>query len=239
MKHFFFKQYRCIFIFALMLLSVVADAAQVAPDDGRMYFLSFMTSPSVAYVLLLLGMYAVFFEILNPGLILPGVIGALAICIALYILHALPMNYSGLVLIFFGIMFMIAESFTPTFGALGLGGAVAFVWGSMLLVDPGHDQNQISWALIAAMTLFNMMVFLVGLNLVLRSRRRPKQHGASILMGASGKTLSSVDPRGQAFVHGEIWSVYSKHPIRAEAQIKVIDVKGICLEVEEVLNEGE
>jgi len=204
-----------------------------------MSFLGVMTDPSIAYLLLLLGIYGIFFEFIHPGFIAPGVMGAVALCVALYALHMMPVNYAGLALIFLGIIFIIAETFVPSFGALGLGGTVAFILGSIFLVKPGHVSHQISWALIAAMTVFNLIFFLVGLHLTLRSRRRPVQHGASMLMGASGKTLGSVDLRGQALIHGEIWSVYSKHPIKAGRQVNVVNVKGICLEVKEQLNKGE
>jgi membrane-bound serine protease (ClpP class) len=211
---------------------------QVKPD-WRMRFLWVITDPSIAYLLLLLGIYGIFFELVNPGFIAPGVIGAVAICVALYALHMLPISYAGLALIFLGITFVIAETFVPSFGALGLGGTVAFILGSVLLIDPDYESYRISWSLISAMAAFNVMLFLVGLNLALRSRRRPVQNGANMLMGASGKTLGLVEPRGQAMINGEIWSVYSKHAIRADAQVKVVAIKGICLEVEEQLDEGE
>lgn len=231
-KYFVHIQHRCLVVLGLVLFSFTAHAAQIMPD-WSMHILGITMDPSIAYLLLLLGIYGILFESLNPGFILPGVMGAVAMCVALYVLHSLPINYAGLALIFCGIIFMIAESFTPTLGALGLVGAVVFVWGSIVLVGPEHERHQISWALIFAMTVFNIMVFVVGLNLALRSRRRPVQNGANLLMGASGKTLGPVERRGQAMIHGEIWSVYSKHPIRENCLIKVIEVKGICLEVEE------
>lgn len=151
-----------------------------------MCFLDCMVQPTTAYyVLLMLGIVGVLFELFNPGFILPGVIGFIALCVALYALHVLPMPYFILVLFCVGV------------------------------------------------------VLVMSVKLVLRSRRRPVQNGENMLMGASGKTLGPVEPRGQAFIQGEIWNVYSKHPIRRDCPIKVIAIKGLCLEIEEQFNEGE
>ena len=151
-----------------------------------MHLLEFMTHPSIAYyMLLLLGVFGIFFELLNPGFILPGLMGLVALCVALYALQALPMYYLGFLFVFLGIILML------------------------------------------------------GVKLVLRSRRRPVENGTNMLMGASGTTLGPIEPRGQAFIQGEIWSVYSRHAIRRDCPIKVIAINGICLEIEEQLDEGE
>jgi membrane-bound serine protease (ClpP class) len=204
---------------------------QSAPN-WRMKFLWIITDPTLAYLLLLLGIYGIFFELVNPGFIAPGVIGSVAILVALYALHLLPLNYAGLALILLGISFIIAEVFAPSFGILGLGGTVAFILGSVLLIDPTYESYRISWTAIGAMAVFNLLIFLVGFHLALRSRRQPLQNGLSVLIGVSGKTLSAIAPQGQALIHGEIWSVYSKHPIKSNHPIKVIATKGLYLEVE-------
>ncbi|MCH9755885.1 MAG: nodulation protein NfeD [Gammaproteobacteria bacterium] len=211
---------------------------QITPD-WRMKLLWVVTDPTVAYLLLLLGIYGIFFEFLNPGFIAPGVIGAVAILVALYALQLLPINYAGLALIFLGIIFIIAEYFAPSFGVLGLGGTVSFILGSILLIDSGHESYRISWAVIAAMTFFNVILFVVGLNLALRSKRRAVQHGITTLIGAYGKALGLIDPQGQALIKGEIWSVYSKNPIHSDCSVKVIGAEGLHLEVEEQSDKGE
>ncbi len=210
---------------------------EVMPD-WRMQFLWVVTDPTVAYLLLLLGIYGIFFEFLNPGFIAPGVIGAVAIVVALYALHLLPINYAGLALILLGITFIIAEYFTPSFGALGLGGTLGFILGSILLIDSGHVGYRISWAAIAAMAIFNVALFVVGMNLALRSRKRPIQHGTEILMGKTGTALGLIEAQGQALIQGEVWSVYSKHPIQAGCMIQVIASDGLHLEVEKA-DKGE
>ncbi len=207
--------------------------------DWRMKFLWVITDPTFAYLLLLLGIYGIFFEFMNPGFIAPGVIGALAIVVAFYGLHLLPINYAGLALICLGIIFVISECFIPSLGALGLGGTVAFVLGSILLIDSGNAAYRISWVAISAMAAFNFVIFVMGLKLALRSRKQPIQHGTTLLIGATGKTLGPIDLQGQALIKGEIWHVYSKQPIQSDAAITVVAVDGLRLEVKGVLNKGE
>ena len=106
--------------------------------DWRTRFLSVITDPSIAYVLILLGIYALVFEFSNPGLVFPGVVGAICVLIALYAFHLLPVNYAGLALMLVGIAFMVGELFSPAYGSLGIGGAIAFVIGSVILIDTGY-----------------------------------------------------------------------------------------------------
>ncbi len=207
--------------------------------DWRMKFLWVITDPTLAYLLLLLGIYGIFFELMNPGFILPGVVGAVAIVVALYALHLLPINYAGLALICLGIAFIITETFVPSFGALGLGGTVAFILGSILLIDSAHESYRISVAAIAAMAVLNAAIFIVGLNLVLRSRKRPLECDTHNFIGSTGKAIGLVNLEGQALIKGEIWQVRSTHPIQKGKLVRVTQVKGLCLEVEEVFDKGE
>jgi membrane-bound serine protease (ClpP class) len=207
--------------------------------DWRMKFLWVITDPTLAYLLLLLGMYGIFFELVNPGFLVPGVIGAVAVLVGLYALHLLPINYTGLGLLFLGIAFIIAEYFSPSFGALGLGGSIAFIIGSVLLIDSGYEGYQISFVAIILMVIFNAFVCLVGLKYALQCRGKPIQNGTSVLIGIRGKSLSQVTTEGQAIINGEIWSVYSKKPIKTDCDVIVIRVKGIYLEVEEISEKGE
>src|SRR5207247_7560865 len=123
------------------VLQTADVVATTLEPDWRTRFLSVITDPSIAYVLILLGIYALVFEFSNPGLVFPGVVGAICILIALYAFHLLPVNYAGLALMLVGIAFMVAELFFPAFGSLGIGGAIAFVIGSVILIDtdiPGY-----------------------------------------------------------------------------------------------------
>ncbi|MCP0914770.1 MULTISPECIES: NfeD family protein [Legionella] len=211
--------------------------ATIQPD-WRMRLLLIITDPTLAYLLLLLGIYGIFFELMNPGFVAPGVIGALAMVLALYALQLLPINYAGLVLILLGIMFIIGEAFSPSFGALGLGGTAAFVLGSIFLIDTEQNHYQIAWSAIIAMAAVNIIFFLVVTGMAVRSRRKPVQHGVVALVGATGKTISTVAPEGQALIGGEIWHVSAKQPIAAHKTIKVVAALGLKLQVEEIQGES-
>ncbi|WP_165482769.1 NfeD family protein [Legionella gresilensis] len=213
-----------------------AQIERVEPD-WRMRFLAVITDPTIAYLLLMLGIYGIFFELINPGVIAPGVIGAIAILVALYALQLLPINYAGLALIVLGVAFIIAEAFAPSFGVLGLGGTVSFITGSILLIDAEHINFQIAWSAIGAMAAVNIIIAIIMFTMIIKSRRQPIQHGTAALLGVEGRTLSVVDLRGQAVIGGEIWSVYAKHPINANQPIRVIGAKGLQLEVEEIQGE--
>ena len=141
----------------------------LAPD-WRTRFLQVITDPTVAYLLLLLGIYGIFFELVNPGFMLPGVAGAIALLIALYALQWLPVNYAGLGLIILGIAFIIGEAFAPTFGALGLGGTIAFIIGSILLINSNQQGYQIAWAAIWAMAVVNLLILFTLFTMIIRAR---------------------------------------------------------------------
>ncbi|KTD38505.1 transmembrane protein [Legionella nautarum] len=204
------------------------------PPDWRTHFLELITDPTVAYLLLLLGIYGIFFELVNPGYMLPGVVGAIAFLIALYALQLLPVNYAGLALIVIGLAFIIAEAFAPTFGALGIGGTIAFIFGSILLIDSDAQGYRIAWSAIGAMAAINLLILFTLISMIIRSRRRQLKHGVEVLLGAEGRALGTIDAYGQAVIRGEIWSVHTKKTIAADKRIKVVAAKGLQLEVEEI-----
>nr|WP_081964930.1 nodulation protein NfeD [Legionella norrlandica] len=217
----------------IITISTRNPKVEVISPDWRTQFLLVITNPTVAYLLLLLGVYGIFFELVNPGYVMPGVIGAVSILFALYALQLLPINYAGLGLIILGILFIIAEAFTPSFGALGVGGTVAFILGSIMLMDTEHVAFQIAWSAIWAMAVVNILIFVLILGMLVKSRGQAVKHGLEILVGAKGRALGEINLHGQAVIKGEIWSVHAKSPIAANKNIKVIQVSGLLLEVEE------
>ncbi|CEK12111.1 NfeD family protein [Legionella hackeliae] len=217
----------------IKLLTTNAEISILTPD-WRLQLLQIITDPTVAYLLLLLGIYGIFFELVNPGFVLPGVIGAIAILVALYALQLLPINYAGLSLIILGILFVIAEAFTPSFGALGFGGTAAFIIGSILLIDTEQNSYKIAWSAIWAMAAVNLVILLSLAAMTVKSRKRKLQHGVNVLLGAEGRALGDIDLQGQAVIRGEIWAVHAKQPITADKLIRVIATKGLQLEVEEI-----
>ena len=202
-------------------------------EDWRTRFLSIITNPTVAYLLILLGIYGIFFELMSPGFVLPGVVGTISMLLALYALQLLPVNYAGLGLIILGVIFVLAEGFTPSFGALGLGGTVAFVLGSIMLMNTGYEGYQIAWSVIWAMAVVNLIIFIILLGMVVKSRRQTVRNGLIMLVGAKGRALGDINLQGQAIIRGEIWSVFAKSPIAADKNIRVILTSGLLLEVEE------
>ncbi len=205
--------------------------------DWRTHFLMIITDPTIAWLLLLLGIYGIFFELVNPGVIAPGVIGVVSIVIALYALQLLPVNFAGLALIVAGITFIIAEAFYPGFGILGLGGTIAFILGSILLIDTESGAGGVAWPAIVLFAALNILVIMLVVRMVLKARKGPLQHGTTALIGSTGKTIGPVAPEGQAVINGEIWNVHAGKPIPDGTQVLVIAAKGLRLEVKAIHRE--
>ncbi len=212
-----------------------ADAPVVEVEvDWRTRILATITNPSIAYILILVGIYALIFEFMNPGLVLPGVVGAICLLIALYAFHLLPVNYAGLALIGLGIAFMIAEAFLPAFGALGVGGLIAFIIGSVILIDedtvlPGFD---IPYALIGGVTVASGAFLFFVIGMAVRNRKRPVVSGREFLIGAEALALEDFELEGWARVQGETWRVRSGAPVRQGQRLRVKSIEGLVLTVE-------
>jgi len=210
----------------------LADAKVEDYEIGwRTRLLGIITNPSVAYILVLLGIYAVLYEFSNPGLVLPGVVGAICILLAMYAFQLLPVNYAGLALILLGIAFMVAEAFVPAFGSLGVGGVIAFVIGSIILIDtdvPGFD---IPYALIGGIAAASaaFLIFVVGM--LVKGRRRPVVTGREELIGASGVALEDFSGEGWARVHSENWRARANVPVRKGDALRVTAIEGLVLDV--------
>jgi membrane-bound serine protease (ClpP class) len=210
-----------------------ADAPVIEVQvDWRTKILSIITNPTIAYLMILVGIYAIIFEFMNPGLVLPGVVGTICLLIALYALHLLPVNYAGLALIVLGIGFMAAEAFFPAYGSLGIGGLIAFVLGSIILIDSDLPGFEIPYALIGGIAAASaaFLVFVVGM--LLRARRRPVVSGREEMIGAAGEALEDFDGEGWARVHGERWRVRAARPVRRGQRLRVAAIDGLVLTVE-------
>jgi membrane-bound serine protease (ClpP class) len=199
--------------------------------DWRTRFLAVITDPTIAYGLLLLGIYALFFEFTNPGLVLPGVAGAVALLIALYALHLLPVNYAGLALILVGIGFMTAEVFLPAFGSLGIGGAIAFVVGSVMLIDTEMPGFGVPLPLVLGIAAASAVFFIGVAGMALKARKRPVVSGRETMIGSIGEVLEDFDGEGWARVQSETWRVKSASPMKAGQRVSVAAMHGLVLEV--------
>lgn len=201
--------------------------------DWRTRILAVITNPSIAYILILAGIYALIFEFMNPGLILPGVVGAICLLIALYAFHLLPVNYAGLALIGVGIAFMVAEAFLPSFGALGIGGLIAFVIGSIILIpDTDLPGFEIPYTLIGGIAAASAAFLFFVVGMAVRNRVRPVVSGREYLIGASAVALEDFEREGWARVQGETWRVRSPQPVRQGQALRVTAIQGLTLTVE-------
>jgi membrane-bound serine protease (ClpP class) len=206
---------------------------EVEPD-WRTNLLSLITNPNVAYLLMLIGIYGLLLEGYNPGAVLPGVVGAISLLLALFAFQVLSVNYAGLALIALGVILIVAESFVPAFGTLGLGGIVAFVIGSVLLLDREVPGFSIAWQLIAAMGLAGALVLLAIVSFAVRARRRPVVSGVEGLTRESAEAVEDFERHGLVRVHGELWSAVSSAPVRAGQLLRVRSVDGLVIQVEPI-----
>lgn len=200
--------------------------------DWRTRLLAVIADPNIAYILILLGFYGLLLEFYNPGFIVPGVVGAISLILALFALQVLPVNYAGLGLIILGIIFMSAEAFVPSFGALGIGGLIAFVIGSIMLIDTDAPGYGISPALIATVSVTSAAFFIFVLGMVVRARERPVVSGQEQMIGALGTAREDFSDRGWVHVHGENWRARAVRPVRQGQRVRVSGMDELLLEVE-------
>ena len=204
---------------------------QLAPD-WRSRFLGVITNPNVAYILMLIGIYGLMLEFSNPGAIVPGTVGAIALLLALYSFQLLPINYAGMGLILLGVALMVGEAFQPSFGVLGIGGLTAFVIGSIILMDTDVPGFGIDISVIVTSAVISALVFIVVIGMAIKARRRPVVSGAEELVGAEAVVLADFDRQGRVAIHSETWQALSRVPLRKGQQVKVSGIEGLTLRVE-------
>nr|WP_041355057.1 nodulation protein NfeD [Nitrosococcus halophilus] len=199
--------------------------------NWRDRLLAIIANPNVAYILMLVGVYGLIFELANPGFILPGVVGTISLLLALYAFQVLPISSAGLALMLLGIAFMVAEVFVPSFGALGVGGVIAFVIGSVILLDTDVPGYEISWPLIIAAALTSAAFLFVVLSLAIRSQQRPVVSGREQMVGAVGKVTGVSGDTATVRLHGELWSAQGTEPITLGQRVRVTGLEGLRLKV--------
>jgi membrane-bound serine protease (ClpP class) len=200
--------------------------------DWRTDLLSLITNPNVAYLLMLIGIYGLLLEGYNPGTVLPGVVGAICLLLALFAFQVLSVNYAGLALVALGVVLIVAESFVPSFGTLGLGGIIAFVIGSVMLLDRDVPGFSVAWQLIGAMGLAGALVLLAIVSFAVRARRRPVVSGVEGLTREIAEAVEDFDHHGLVRVHGELWTAVSSEPVRAGQRLRIRNVDGLLIRVE-------
>ncbi|MES9991355.1 MAG: nodulation protein NfeD [Candidatus Thiodiazotropha sp.] len=199
--------------------------------DWQSQLLSIISNPNLAYILMLVGIYGLIYEFANPGAIVPGTVGAIALLLALYAFHMLPINYAGVALILLGLALMVGEAFVPSFGTLGIGGVVAFTIGSLILIDTDQAGFGISLPLILVVAVGSafLMVFVIGM--AIKSRNRPVVSGREEMLTSEGVVVEDFAAEGDIRIHGEIWRARSEHPLQKDQLVEITGREGLVLKV--------
>jgi membrane-bound serine protease (ClpP class) len=204
--------------------------------NPRQKLLDLISNPNVAYILMMLGLVGLYFELSNPGLILPGVIGAISLILALYAMQTLPINYAGLLLILFGVILFIAEISIMSYGLLSVSGVVSIFLGSTMLIDSDDPALQISRAILYP-TLGLTVVLSVGIVVfATRTRNLKKQGGAEGMLGETGLVKETLDLHGRVLVHGELWDAEAATKVDAGETVRVDSVNGLKIKVSKIQN---
>lgn len=202
--------------------------------DWKTRFLSIITNPNIAYIFLLVAIYGIFFELMNPGSIFPGVVGIISGVIALYALNMIPFNYAGLLLIILGIAFMVSEVFIAGFGILGIGGVISFAFGSLLLFDADTIGSSVSIPLIIAFSLSSLAFFILVMRLFISSRSAKVVSGKEEMVGADAEVIESVEDGYIVHCHGETWSAISESKLSVAQRVQVVELSGLILKVKPI-----
>ena len=214
--------------------TLATKGAPVRPIEigFRDRFLNVITDPNVAYVLMMLGMLGLFFELSNPGVILPGVIGGISLILAFFAFQSLPINYAGLLLILFGIVLLVAEIKIVSHGVLAIGGIISMALGSLMLFDSPEVGFRVSWWVIAPMVGATAGLFLFVVAAGVRALGQPPATGVEGLIGKTGRVRERLEPEGQVMVSGEIWrAVAEGEPVEIGGQVRIVGVDGLTLRV--------
>jgi len=204
-------------------------------ESLRESFLKLITNPTVAYMLLLIGFYGIFFELYNPGAIIPGAVGVISLLLGLYGLGIIGINWLGLLLILAGILLLVLELITPTFGGLAIAGTIALAIGSLVLISPESPYGDIPKSVIATMVLATAFFFLVAGRLGLKAQKRKKMTGYEELIGEEAEAITDFENgRGKVFIKGEIWNAVSQDEIKKNDRVLVKEVKGLTLYVNKI-----
>jgi membrane-bound serine protease (ClpP class) len=198
----------------------------------RHRILDIVSNPNIAYILMILGFYGLFFELTNPGAIFPGVLGGICLILAFYAFQTLPVNYAGLLLIALAIILFILETQIASFGVLTIGGIISMILGSIMLFESGAPFMKLSLAVVFTTVLATAAFFLAVVGLAVKAHRRKPVTGSEGLVGLEGKAVTDISGRkGQVSVHGELWSAFSDEPIEKDENVVVESLKGFKVKV--------
>ena len=202
--------------------------------NWRIKILSAIANPEIVLLLGLIGIYGLMYEGWNPGAIVPGVVGVICLLLAAYALQVLPVNYAGLALIIVGLALMTAEAFAPSFGALGLGGIAAFVFGAIMMFDSGVPGFGISLVFVIGLAVVAALLIIWLVGFILKLRRRGAVSGRDSIIGGVATAMADFSGEGNVWLEGEAWTARSTVPISKDQQVRVTDMDGLVVVVEPI-----
>ncbi|MCI0707193.1 MAG: nodulation protein NfeD [Ignavibacteriae bacterium] len=220
--------------------TVVLQTTNATIEQIEMSFseklLDILSDPNIAYILFMLGVYGLMFELYNPGSILPGVVGVISLILAFYSLHTLPVNYAGLALIIFAIILFLAEIKITSYGMLTVGGVISLILGSMMLIrsESGLEFIEISWSLIISSAALTLLFFMFVIGFGIKAQSRKPTTGKEGIVGETGEALTALNPTGKVRVHGEIWDAETMSGKIAKGErVRVVAMEHLKLRVEQ------
>jgi membrane-bound serine protease (ClpP class) len=219
-------------------LSTADAVIETFEPNWRLRLLGVISNPEIVLLLGLIGLYGLMYEGLHPGAIVPGVVGAICLLLAAYALQVIPVNYAGLALIIVGVALMVAEAYAPSFGALGIGGIAAFVFGAIIMFDSDIPGFGISIAFVAGIGIvFALLIIWLG-GYLLKLRRRGAVSGSESIVGGIATALEDFSDAGKVWLEGEAWQAHSNVPVSKNQKVVVKTMDGLVLVVEPVQEPG-
>ena len=209
------------------------DVNRVFLAEGmRDKILKTLSDPNIAYLLMMIGLAGLYFELSHPGTIFPGVLGAICLILAFFAFQTLPVNYAGFLLIALALVLFVLEMKITSYGLLSLGGVVCLFLGSLMLFEGSAPEMRLSWRVLIPTVVMVSGFFIAVAGLVFRAQMKKPKTGSKGLIGKMGVAKTRIDPKGKVFIHGELWNAVSNGIIEAETDVRVIRVEGLLLEVE-------
>lgn len=200
----------------------------------RQRLLATLSNPNIAYILMMIGLVGIYFELAHPGVIFPGVIGAISLILAFFAFRTLPVNYAGVLLILLGVILFIAEIKIASYGLLSVGGVICLALGSIMLFEAPVPYLRASLAVIIPTVIATAGFFILAMTLVLKAQMAKPATGSEGMIGEVGAAQTRIDPEGKVFVHGEYWNAYAEHPIEAGEKIRILKAERLILKVEKL-----
>jgi len=211
------------------------DANKIVLEETlRTKILRTISNPNIAYILMMIGLAGLYFELSHPGAIFPGVIGGIALILAFFAMQTLPVNYAGILLIILAIIFFIMEMKITSYGLLSVAGIVSLLLGSLMLFEGDTPDMKLSWQVWLPTIIVISGFFVAVASLVFRAQISKPATGAGGLVGEIGIVKKALRPEGKVFVHGELWKARAKEPLDEDVKVRIVKVVNLMLEVESV-----